>query len=183
MRILFSDVSLRRLCRVLGFSRSACYSYKNDEESECIRIDPLIESKIKTLISVHPTFGYRRIWALLRYREGLSINKKAVYRVLKLKGWMVNQRIKTPRPRVKSSRSRSDESNKRWAMDITHILAGKDGWAHLVAVIDCHDREVVVLISAGFVTRKPRLLPEIRYSASSALNDGVGWPKLKPSHA
>ena len=28
-------------------------------------------------------------------------------------------------------------------MDITHIPAGRDGWAHLTAVIDCHDREIV----------------------------------------
>lgn len=28
-------------------------------------------------------------------------------------------------------------------MDVTHIPCGQDGWAHLAAVIDCHDREIV----------------------------------------
>lgn len=28
-------------------------------------------------------------------------------------------------------------------MDVTHVPCGKDGWAHLTAVIDCHDREVI----------------------------------------
>ncbi len=28
-------------------------------------------------------------------------------------------------------------------MDVTHIPCGHDGWAHLAAVIDCHDREVI----------------------------------------
>lgn len=28
-------------------------------------------------------------------------------------------------------------------MDVTHIPCGQDGWAHLAAVIDCHDREVI----------------------------------------
>jgi hypothetical protein len=28
-------------------------------------------------------------------------------------------------------------------MDVTHIDCGNDGWAHLAAVIDCHDRELV----------------------------------------
>ena len=28
-------------------------------------------------------------------------------------------------------------------MDLTHIHCGRDGWGHLVAVIDCHDREIV----------------------------------------
>jgi putative transposase len=36
-----------------------------------------------------------------------------------------------------------DRSNERWAMDVTHIDCGQDGWAHLAAVIDCHDREVM----------------------------------------
>ena len=38
------------------------------------------------LIERHPTFGYRRLWALLRYEQGIAVNRKAVYRVLKLKG-------------------------------------------------------------------------------------------------
>ena len=28
-------------------------------------------------------------------------------------------------------------------MDVTHIPCGHDGWAHLAAVIDCHDRELI----------------------------------------
>jgi putative transposase len=28
-------------------------------------------------------------------------------------------------------------------MDVTHIPCGQDGWAHLAAVIDCHDRELI----------------------------------------
>ena len=28
-------------------------------------------------------------------------------------------------------------------MDVTHIPCGQDGWAHLAAVIICHDREIV----------------------------------------
>ena len=38
---------------------------------------------------------------------------------------------------------RANRSNERWAMDVTHISCGQDGWAHLAAVIDCHDREVI----------------------------------------
>jgi len=28
-------------------------------------------------------------------------------------------------------------------MDVSHICCGNDGWAHLAAVIDCHDRELM----------------------------------------
>jgi putative transposase len=106
-------------------------------------VDEVLAARIQRLIRLHPTFGYRRIWALLRFREGIRVNRKAVYRVLKLKSWFVHQRRVTPRPRVRGWPSRAARSNQRWAMDVTHIPCGQDGWAHLVAVLDCHDREVV----------------------------------------
>jgi putative transposase len=80
---------------------------------------------------------------MLRRRDGLTVNRKAVYRILKAKGWLVHQRIWTPRPRVKGMVSRAERSNERWAMDLTHIPVGRDGWAHLAAVIDCHDRAII----------------------------------------
>ena len=94
------------------------------------------------MIELYPTFGYRRLWALLRFGAGLRVNRKAVYRILKVKGWFVHQRVATPRPRVQGRRSRAQRSDERWAMDVTHVPCGADGWGHLTAVIDCQDREV-----------------------------------------
>lgn len=107
------------------------------------RIDEVLAKRIEELIERFPTFGYRRLWAWLRFKLEIQVSKKKVYRILKLKGWLVRQRRVTPRPRVAKSRSRADKSNQRWAMDLTHIYCGADGWAHLAAVIDCHDREIV----------------------------------------
>jgi len=106
-------------------------------------VDRTLTVRIEELITQHPTFGYRRLWALLRFRDGLLVNRKAVYRILRHKGWFCHERRHTPRPRVRGLRSRAERSNERWAMDLTHVYCGKDGWAHLAAVIDCHDREIV----------------------------------------
>ena len=27
--------------------------------------------------------------------------------------------------------------------DVTHVFCGRDGWAHLAVVLDCHDRECI----------------------------------------
>ena len=105
--------------------------------------DPPWTERLREWIQQCPTFGYRRLWVLLRCRDGVVVNRKAVYRVLKQKGWFVHQRVATPRPRVHGWTSRASRSNERWAMDVTHIACGQDGWAHLAAVIDCHDREVI----------------------------------------
>ena len=101
-----------------------------------------LEKYIERLIRTYPTFGYRRIWAMLR-RRGVTVNKKTVYRILKINGWFVKNRIATPRPRAAGRRSVVDISDVRWATDVTHIHCGRDGWGHLAAVIDCHDRELI----------------------------------------
>jgi len=138
------DASERRVCRVLGVSRSSVRLNKSEGN---VKRKPLIDEelaeKIHKLIRLYPTYGYRRIWALLRFGLKVKVNLKKVYRLMKLKGWMVYQRRVTPRPRVKSKRSIADRPNQRWAIDMTHVYCGEDGWAHLVAVIDCHDREVI----------------------------------------
>ena len=134
--------SQRRVCRALAVSRSSLRPLLSGPKQDN-RVDDVLAMRIKGLIERFPTWGYRRIWAWLKHREGLTVNKKAVYRIFKLKRWFMNQRQATPRPRVKASRSVAASSNERWAMDVTHIDCGRDGWGHLAAVIDCHDRQIV----------------------------------------
>jgi putative transposase len=134
----------RRVCKVLKVSRARLRA-RAVATAVAPRLDEVLAERLRQLITLHPTFGYRRLWALLRFGAGLKINRKAVYRVLRLKGWFVHLRTVTPRPRVQGLRSRAQRSDERWAMDVTHVPCGADGWGHLTAVIDCHDREV-----AGF---------------------------------
>jgi len=94
-------------------------------------LDVTLIERIRTLISRHPTFGYRRLWALLRFGDGLIVNAKAVYRILAAKRRFVHQRTVTPRPRVQGRRSVAQASDLRWAIDLTHIYCGADGWGHL----------------------------------------------------
>ncbi|MEW6114213.1 MAG: IS3 family transposase [Thermodesulfobacteriota bacterium] len=133
--------SQRRACRLLQVSRSAVRPILTQKAFPSV--DEELAQQIGFLIRSYPTYGYRRIWALLRKRHERNLNRKTVYRILRLKGWLVHQRSWTPRPRVKGSISRASRSNERWAMDLTHIPVGKDGWAHLAAVIDCHDRAII----------------------------------------
>lgn len=100
-------------------------------------------ARLRELAKAHPTFGYRRLWALLRFGDELIINVKKVHRLVKRLGLQVKERVATPRPRVARSVSKTEKSNERWATDITHVYCGKDGWGHLAAVIDCGDREVI----------------------------------------
>lgn len=138
-------LSERRACHTLGVNRSTvCYERRRrTSRLRCIEAEEGLIARIFCLIRRFPTYGYRRLWAILRFVEGVKINKKKVYRILREKGWLVNQRISSPRPRVRAISSSHGTSNSRWAVDMTHIPCGSDGWGHLVAVIDCCDREVI----------------------------------------
>jgi len=68
---------------------------------------------------------------------------RTVYRLCERQRWFVHQRTATPRPRVHGRRNRAAHSNERSATDVTHVPCGRDGWAHLAAVIDRHDREMI----------------------------------------
>jgi putative transposase len=118
------SVSMRRVCRVLKFSRARLPARAVSKIPP--RLDEVLVERIQRLIALHPTFGYRRLWALLRFGDGIRVNRKAVYRILKLKGWFVHQRVATPRPRVQGRRSRAPRSDERWAMDLTHVPCGAD---------------------------------------------------------
>ena len=97
-------------------------------EDAVLVLDEELARAILDLIRAFPTYGYRRIWALLHHGRGLRVNKKKIYRIMKLKGWLVHQRSTTPRPRVQGRRSIASKSDERWAMDITHVDCGRDGW-------------------------------------------------------
>lgn len=144
------QASLRRICRVLNVTRSTLYGAEAEETcadeakpAAQPSLDALLVARIKLLIEEFPTSGYRRICALVRKREQRTVNRTNGYRLMRARHWMVTQRQVSPKPRVQKSRSRSEHSNERWAMDSSHVSCGAEGWGHLVAVIDCYDRAMV----------------------------------------
>ena len=86
--------SERRVCRALGLHRSGVRSVHlvGDEQRALVR-------RIEKLAGIHPRYGYRRIWALLR-REGWSVNKKAVHRFWKRSGLKLSGPRSKPKKRL-----------------------------------------------------------------------------------
>lgn len=60
--------------------------------------------RIQALKVEHPFWGYRRIWAHLRFVDGLLINKKRVVRLMRQLGLLVkaNPRLKATRTPTRS---------------------------------------------------------------------------------
>ena len=134
-------VSISRICRVLGVPRSTVY-YRPLRKSPP-SVDEEMAKRIWEVIQENPGYGIRKVWAVLKYRLKMLVNRKKVARIMRLKGWTLKQRRPRMRPRAQGMRSVAEKSNERWATDMTHISCGGDGWGHLALVIDCADREII----------------------------------------
>jgi putative transposase len=92
----------------------------------------------------HPLWGYRRVWAYMRYRQGLQINKKRVYRLMKEHNLLVTRQYKNKAKRTFSRpKPRADRPNQVWGTDMTKINIGSWGWMYLVIIIDWHTKEII----------------------------------------
>ena len=135
------SISIRRLCKVLQISRTAVYREPRKRRHYAMDIDLVHE--IRIIIDTYPTYGLRRIVWRINLGRQQRVNRKAVHRILKLKGWQMHRRPKGMRPRIKSWVSATDVPNSRWSIDTTHLFTQQDGWVHMTAIIDCCDRSIV----------------------------------------
>jgi len=108
-------------------------------------VDEVLAQRIKHLIDEESYLGYRMVWAQLRL-DGVFVNRKAVQRIMQLRGWQCHRRLhKSCYPRVQVSSSIAAYSNQRWATDFTCVWTKYDGLIYVNEVIDCADRSVVGL--------------------------------------
>ncbi|RAL19972.1 IS3 family transposase [Lujinxingia litoralis] len=141
-------VSERRLCGLLALNRSTVWRQKKGVSRRVVNLEKEREKRelverMQELVKEYPTWGYRRIWAWLRFRDLRCINKKRVERLMCENGWQARCIVNTPRPRVVQSVSQASQPDERWAMDATSLYCEQDGWIGVMAVIDCCTREIV----------------------------------------
>lgn len=127
-------VGLSQLCRWFGVARRTVY-YQAVKAAP--KVDARYAEPIKAMIEENPSFGYRTVAHLL------GLNKNTVQRIFQLRGWQVKKRAVGMRPRIQAWSSVAKAPNERWSTDLCRIWAGRDGWASLALVIDCHTRELL----------------------------------------
>jgi putative transposase len=128
------DVSISKICQWFAVSRRTVY-YKPAKSEPKVQVR--FAEPIKAMIEENPSFGYRTVAHLLDF------NKNTVQRVFQLMGWQVKKRPIGFRPRIQALPSVAQRPNERRATDLCRIWAGRDGWAVLALVIDCHTRELL----------------------------------------
>ena len=125
----------------LGVSRSSLY-YKRKKPVE----DWLIKQRIEEVLSIHPSYGHKRL------AIALHLNKKRIIRVMKLYGIKPYRRHRNPWKRMK--RSIYDvypnllltvpltHMNQIWVTDFTYLWY-KNQFIYVATVMDIYNREIV----------------------------------------
>ena len=86
------------------------------------RNSPVVE-RIKALKADHPLWGYRRLWAHLKYVDELEINKKRVLRLLQKHDLLVKPDTKRKAIRTPTkSKPKPDRPNQWWGIDMTKVM-------------------------------------------------------------
>ena len=100
--------------------------------------------QIKQLKGEHPLWGYRRVWAYMKYRQGYQVNKKRVYRLMKENALLVSQIKKLKAIRKKyPEKIRASAVNQVWAVDMTKVMIPEYGWLSLIIVLDWYTKKIV----------------------------------------
>ncbi|WP_404943208.1 IS3 family transposase, partial [Pseudomonas brassicacearum] len=104
--------------------------------------------EIQQQISELPSYGYRRVWGLLRRARETqllpAINVKRVYRVMRDHNLLLERRLKQPGvPRRHEGRIAVKTSDTRWCSDGFEFRCEDDAKLSVTFALDCCDREAI----------------------------------------
>ncbi|WP_407250260.1 IS3 family transposase [Klebsiella pneumoniae] len=113
--------------------------------------------RIHHVIGELPTYGYRRVWALLRRQTELdgmpAINAKRVYRIMRQNALLLERKPAVPpSKRAHTGRVAVKESNQRWCSDGFEFRCDNGEKLRVTFALDCCDREALhwAVTNGGF---------------------------------
>jgi putative transposase len=118
--------------------------------------DAAVAPLITALVAARPTYGYRRITALLNRRlrsEGLEpVNHKRVYRIMKAHNLLLARKYSERPEHVHDGKVIVMRSNLRRCSDGFEFTCWNGDVVHGAFIIDAHDREIIAgraVVNAG----------------------------------
>jgi putative transposase len=143
---------VKRVAEALGVARSNLAVQAAPERSRQRRgrrpqPDAELLAEIKDAIAGQPTYGYRRIHALLRRQRreegGAAVNVKRVYRVMKMHGLLLERHTGNGEERRHDGRVAVDRPDTRWCSDGFEIGCDNGERVRIAFTLDCCDREAI----------------------------------------
>lgn len=145
---------MKRVCEVLGVARSNMAArlarspdWRDGRKARTPRDSGLVE-EIQRHIGQLPSYGYRRVWALMRrdraQRDAAPVNAKRVYRMMRDHGLLLSRR---KQPQIPARRHDGQvavlQSNQRWCSDGFEFRCDDGSPLRVTFALDCCDREAM----------------------------------------
>jgi len=147
--------------------------------------DQELVAAIRALVADLPTYGYRRVHALLRWQaehDGRPApNVKRVYRVMKLHGLLLQRHAGGHEERRHEGKIAVETPNTRWCSDGLEIGCENGERVRVAFALDCCDREAMsfVATTGGITGEDVRDLMvaavEHRFGRVNRLPDTIEW--------
>ncbi|GLJ00437.1 integrase [Sphingobium sp. BS19] len=147
--------------------------------------DAELVADIRLLVADLPTYGYRRVHALLRRgaeKAGLAApNAKRVYRVMKVHGLLLQRDGERREERRHDGRVAVDQRNTRWCSDGLEIACDNGEKVRVAFALDCCDREAMghVATTSGITAEDVKDLMvatvEHRYGQVTRVPEPIEW--------
>jgi transposase InsO family protein len=100
--------------------------------------------RIRVIKADRPFWGYRRVWAYLRYVEEMEVNKKRIYRLMREHDLLAKPDMKLKAKRGSARpKPRPDRLNQWWGIDMTKVMVDGFGWIYVVIVLDWYTKKIV----------------------------------------
>lgn len=145
-----------------------------------IEADAPIVSRIQSIKANHPFWGYRRIWAYLRFQNHIVIGKNRVYRLMKENNLLVLPNLKLKAKRSSNRlKPRSKVPNQYWGMDMTKVRLKSWGWVYIHVVLDWYSKEII----GSFVSTSSKTsdwLDALNRAVNTRFPNGIHAKKGKP---
>ncbi len=98
---------------------------------------------IREVMQDRPTYGYKRVTAMVNKRFGKRFNKKRIYRLMKKSGLLLPRQPVSRKDHPGTGKVMVAHPNVRWASDCFEIHCWNDERVYVAFAIDCCDREVI----------------------------------------
>jgi putative transposase len=143
-------VSISQACRVANIDRKT-YRYQPKKKQD----DKMIEDLLKIFSAQHPTYGFQKIFNLIRLKN-YSFNHKRVYRIYR--DLSLNLKIKPKKrlaPRTKITLVQPKKINECWSLDFMSDALINGRRIRTANVIDDCNREALgILISFSLTSKR-----------------------------
>lgn len=146
-------ISIRKALKYSGCSKNMYYGNKDHRyditaaatvaATAVTSSTTMIEQEIQKISLQRPTYGTRRMAAMLTRILGIPVNRKRVQRIFRKMGYITPSRRKKEILHSKVPNVKADRPNQVWEADLTYVHCGIDGWGYLFNLFDVFTREWV----------------------------------------